>query len=83
MVHFTTSISHIYRLLDRRFFYDYGNYDVDGSGEYALTASFLATMAPSKEADDEDVETTTELLEVKKERINFPETWIWRDIQLE
>ena len=34
--------------------------------------------------DDEDgAETTTELVEVKKERVNFPETWIWKDIQLE
>ncbi|XP_065842282.1 alpha-1-inhibitor 3-like isoform X2 [Oscarella lobularis] len=36
----------------------------------------------SKEDEDAD-ETTTELVEVKRERVNFPETWIWKDIQLE
>ncbi|XP_065842289.1 alpha-1-inhibitor 3-like [Oscarella lobularis] len=30
-----------------------------------------------------DDETTTELVEVKRERVNFPETWIWKDIQLD
>ena len=34
-------------------------------------------------ADEDGAETTTELVEVKKERVNFPETWIWKDIQLE